>query len=113
MAFGSAAGYEKWGTFVAESIEQKLKPLVSDRPLGAFLKVPVIPRTKTVSSFVDKAFHRKKYERPYEEVEDKVGIRFVVLLTDNIKIVERAIIECGFPNQRIRTTKLSASFHCA
>jgi putative GTP pyrophosphokinase len=73
-----------------------LKPLLDDRALDEFLKIPAVPRTKLTSSFVDKAFHRKKYVNPYDEVEDKVGVRFVVLLTDDIKLVEKAIAKCDF-----------------
>ncbi|WP_164934961.1 GTP pyrophosphokinase [Bradyrhizobium zhanjiangense] len=88
--------YKKWGEFVVECITRELTPLLDDRTLDEFLKIPVLPRTKLTSSFVDKAFHRKKYANPYEVVEDKVGVRFVVLLTDDIKLVEKAIANCNF-----------------
>ncbi len=88
--------YERWGEFVVECITRELKTLLGERSLDEFIKIPVVPRTKQIGSFVDKAFHRKKYESPYEEVEDKVGVRFVVLLTEDIKLVERAIEKCNF-----------------
>jgi putative GTP pyrophosphokinase len=89
--------YKQWGNFVIECITQELMNLLGeDRSLEEFIKIPVVPRTKLTSSFIDKAFHRKKYENPYDEVEDKVGARFVVLLTDDIKLVERAIKNCNF-----------------
>jgi putative GTP pyrophosphokinase len=88
--------YQKWGEFVIDRITSELRSLLSARTMDEFIKIPVKPRTKLTSSFVDKAFHRKKYENPYDEVEDKVGVRFVVLLTEDIKLVEAAILNCNF-----------------
>jgi putative GTP pyrophosphokinase len=88
--------YKKWGEFVVDCITHELKALLGERTLYEFIKIPAIPRTKQTSSFVDKAFHRKKYDNPYEAVEDKVGVRFVVLLTEDIKLVEKAIGNCNF-----------------
>lgn len=54
--------------------------------LDYFIKVPVRPRLKADSTLVDKAFYRKKpYKNPYDDITDKVGMRFVVLLTTDIK----------------------------
>jgi ppGpp synthetase/RelA/SpoT-type nucleotidyltranferase len=57
------------------------------------IKIPAIPRLKTETSLVDKAFYRpdKSYKDPYTEIEDKVGVRFVVLLIDDIQLLCRLI----------------------
>jgi ppGpp synthetase/RelA/SpoT-type nucleotidyltranferase len=74
-----------------------LKDLLVERKLAEVLKIEPQPRTKDPVSFVDKAFHRNKgYEDPYENVEDKVGVRFVVLLTSDIGLIEQAIKLCDF-----------------
>jgi ppGpp synthetase/RelA/SpoT-type nucleotidyltranferase len=55
--------------------------------LDYFIKVPVKPRLKASSAFIDKALYIKKYQNPYDDLTDKVGMRFVVLLTTDIKKV--------------------------
>jgi len=41
---------------------------------------------------LQKAFYRgKNYGNPYDDIEDKVGLRFVVLLTEDIRTIEDAI----------------------
>lgn len=77
--------YKAWGDFVVSNICNKLTES-KERDLNSFLKQPAIPRIKEKSSLIDKAFHRKEksYKNPYQEIEDKVGIRFVVLLTSDI-----------------------------
>lgn len=50
------------------------------------------PRTKEDNSLLGKAFHRgKNYRDPYQDIEDKVGVRFVVLLTAEIQTVSDVI----------------------
>ncbi len=57
-----------------------------------FLKSSVSPRLKTDESIIQKAFYRgKKYKYPYEDITDKVGIRFVVLLSTHIKVLSNII----------------------
>lgn len=77
--------YKAWGDFVVSNICKKLTEN-TERDLNNFLKQPAIPRIKEKTSLIDKAFHRKEksYNNPYQEIEDKVGIRFVVLLTSDI-----------------------------
>ncbi|GLS27725.1 GTP pyrophosphokinase family protein [Marinibactrum halimedae] len=76
--------YEAWGVHIANSICNDLEKDQTD--LCSFFKIPVNPRLKDDKSFVDKAFHRpgKGYTDPYNQIEDKVGIRFVVLLLEDI-----------------------------
>jgi putative GTP pyrophosphokinase len=58
---------------------------VAPTSLDYFIKVPAKPRLKAEETLIDKAFHRNKpYEDPYRDITDKVGMRFVVLLTSDI-----------------------------
>ena len=77
--------YSKWGQFVTEKIKKNLEEDGLD--LKIFLKIPPVYRLKDDKSLIDKAFFRteKKYTDPYNQIEDKVGIRFVVLLIDDIQ----------------------------
>jgi putative GTP pyrophosphokinase len=88
--------YEAWGRCVVSRVTDRLRALAEPRALEEIIKIHPLPRLKKDSSFVDKAFHRKRYQDPYNGVEDKVGVRFVVLLPDDVRLVGRAIDECGF-----------------
>lgn len=76
--------YEAWGNYVVESICHELEQ--QGKNLNTFLKIPVSCRLKEDSSLLDKAFYRpgKQYSDPYNQIEDKVGARFVVLLLEDI-----------------------------
>jgi len=85
------AAHQAWGDHIREFIVQGLASR-NLRP-DEFLKLPPSVRLKADTSLVDKAFYRRKpYADPYREIEDKVGVRFVVLLTEEIRAV-RDIIE--------------------
>lgn len=79
--------YEAWGKHVVDSITQELS--LQGIELNTFLKIPAKYRLKDDNSLIDKAFYRpgKGYADPYAQIEDKVGVRFVVLLLDDIKKV--------------------------
>ena len=84
--------YGTWARFVKEYICSNLKESIRPQILDEFLKVQVIPRLKEVKSLVDKAlFRQKDYANPYDDITDKVGLRFVVLLTSDIKKIEQVI----------------------
>ncbi len=77
--------YAAWGDFVLALINERLAAEVAPTTLDYFIKVPVKPRLKAENTLVDKAFHRNKgYADPYVNITDKVGMRFVVLLTGDI-----------------------------
>lgn len=77
--------YEAWGNFVLNEIETKI--------LNIKYKIPPKVRIKDSNSLVAKAFYRgKDYKDPYTEITDKVGMRFVVLLTSEIKKIDDFII---------------------
>jgi len=81
--------FRAWGDFVNAEITAALENKLVDTPLkDTFLKIPPAPRIKEQKSIIAKAFWRgKNYTDPYEEITDKVGVRYVVLLLDHIKIM--------------------------
>lgn len=90
--------YRAWSKFIAQEIERMLMPAITPIPLDHFLKIPMVPRLKGDSSLIDKALYRNKlYKNPYEDITDKVGMRYVVLLTTHIhtfcSIIESAACE--------------------
>ncbi|MGJ7544334.1 GTP pyrophosphokinase [Variovorax sp. LT1R16] len=77
--------YRAWAKLIAREIEGRLVPAIAPAPLDYFLKVPMVPRLKGDTSLIDKALYRNKpYKNPYEEITDKLGMRYVVLLTSHI-----------------------------
>lgn len=90
--------YRAWAKLIAQEIERRLVLAIAPIPLDYFLKVPMVPRLKGDTSLIDKALYRNKsYQNPYEDITDKIGMRYVVLLTTHIKtfcsIIESA--ECA------------------
>jgi len=81
--------YEAWGQLVVDSVSSSL-PVCLNVNLKEFLKIPAEHRIKDDNSLLDKAFYRnKKYKDPYNDIEDKVGVRFVVMLqTDAEKVCD-------------------------
>lgn len=86
------ASYEAWGGFIVNEILAGLPQLFAGIEVGSFVKIPVIPRVKTEDSLISKAFYRgKPYTDPFAEIEDKIGVRFVVLLTADIEKISHVI----------------------
>ena len=79
--------YDTWGDFIVSEICKEL--IKADKSIDVFLKIPPKHRVKCDQSLIDKAFYRpdKSYTDPYNEIEDKVGARFVVLLIEDIKLI--------------------------
>jgi len=77
--------YRAWGEYVVSEITEELKR--RGKNLESFLKTPAKYRLKDDSSLIDKAFYRpsKNYSDPYNQIEDKVGARFIVLLLGDIR----------------------------
>ncbi len=84
--------YDAWGDFVTSKICRRLEH--SGKNLCSYLKQPPKHRLKDSVSLLDKAFYRsdKSYQNPYDEIEDKVGCRFVVLLIEHIKEITEIIV---------------------
>ena len=77
--------YEAWSKFISQEIEKRLIRSIAPMSLNYFLKIPMVPRLKGDTNLIDKALHRgKQYENPYNDITDKVGMRYVVLLTTQI-----------------------------
>ncbi|MCW2107676.1 UNVERIFIED_ORG: ppGpp synthetase/RelA/SpoT-type nucleotidyltransferase [Rahnella aquatilis] len=77
--------YDAWGDFVVAYICDELVNS-KQRDIKSHLKQDAKHRVKEDNSLADKAFHRKEksYSDPYNDIEDKVGARFVVLLAHDI-----------------------------
>lgn len=79
-----------WGDYVNEYILKRIK----EKGINAdhFLKIPPQVRIKDNASILEKAFYRNKnYLNPINDITDKVGIRFVVLLLEDINIIKEII----------------------
>lgn len=87
--------YEAWGAFVSDRLQSAVAREISPAQIDVFLRMPVSPRIKEEKSLLAKAFHRgKAYTDPYGEIEDKVGVRCVVLFSREIRVIESAIVSC-------------------
>jgi len=86
------AMYSAWGAFVSETLTAAIGRQIQPQATDRFLRIPIAPRIKEEASLLAKAFHRgKPYTNPYDEIEDKVGIRIVVLFSKEIRVVETTI----------------------
>lgn len=87
--------YKNWAKIINNVVMKELgKKLNNINAVQYFLRIPPIPRIKSNKSIIEKAFYRpgKNYSSPYDEITDKVGIRYVVLLNEDISLI-REIIE--------------------
>jgi ppGpp synthetase/RelA/SpoT-type nucleotidyltranferase len=82
--------YHAWGQYVRDFIVKALSEIYD---INTFLKIPPQePRLKSIDSLLAKAFHRNKnYDSPYNDITDKVGVRFVVLLTSDTPVIGEII----------------------
>lgn len=86
---------EAWGKFVAQKLMDQLTPIVAPVSADVFIRIPAKPRLKQDGSLITKAFYRdKNYSDPFDDITDKVGVRFVVLLANQIPVVCQAIESC-------------------
>ncbi|MGG6893772.1 GTP pyrophosphokinase [Rhizobium sp. BR 315] len=84
--------YLAWGRLVSQEIQSRLTDIVAPQPPEYFLRIPAVPRTKESQKLIEKAFYRNKdYTNPYDDITDKVGTRFVVLLGSEIRKVEQVL----------------------
>ena len=84
--------YLAWGKLLSDTVIDALGPLIHPVDVSYFLKTAVQPRLKDDQKLVEKAFYRnKQYVDPYDDITDKVGTRFVVLLGRQIASVVRAL----------------------
>lgn len=84
--------YKAWGEFVTQ---KTVELLAFDEKVDSFLKIPPYPRVKEMNSLLEKAYYRNKnYKDPYNCITDKVGTRFVVLLSEHITKIKDIIEGC-------------------
>lgn len=84
--------FNAWGNYLKDEISRALT--ARSIAISTFLKIPTYVRVKDNDSIIAKAFLRteKQYTNPYNDITDKVGIRFVVLELSDIEII-KSIIE--------------------
>ncbi len=83
-----------WGDIVNNSIQEGLISKYKIMDINNFLKIAPIPRVKDVNSLIRKAFYiGKKYKNAYVDITDKVGVRFIVLLINEIELVKNIVEE--------------------
>ena len=78
--------FKAWGRFVADEISKQVAEKIRPIPLTTFFKLEPIPRVKEISSALAKV-GRKNYQDPKTQMTDLVGVRFVVLLAEQIQTV--------------------------
>lgn len=72
--------YNAWGALVSETLKAAVARAIQPANVELFFRLPVKHRTKERASLLAKAFHLgKSYKDPYLDIEDKVGVRIVVL----------------------------------
>lgn len=87
------AMYDAWGKLIVKKISESLSTTL-EVDLQNFLKIPAKHRLKDDNSLLDKAFYRSKpYANPYDDIEDKVGVRFVVMLQSDADKVCQTITQ--------------------
>ena len=80
---------EVWGKFV----DQTIKDIICHYRYG---EIQILPkhRVKDEQSFINKALYRGKgYDNPMVQIEDKVGTRVIVLVTDIIDRVSKDLMD--------------------
>jgi putative GTP pyrophosphokinase len=83
------------GRWVTNTIIEKLEQqLGSKSAVTKFLQIPPKPRVKDTDSFLEKSLVRKRKSDPLSEITDQVGVRFVVLLLEDIDRIGK-IVEAG------------------
>jgi ppGpp synthetase/RelA/SpoT-type nucleotidyltranferase len=83
---------QKLGEWVTDTIRAELETqLGSPVAVEKFLQIPPKPRVKETDSFLEKALIRKRKTSPLSEITDQVGVRFVVLLLEDIDRIGKIV----------------------
>ncbi|EPF6186565.1 RelA/SpoT domain-containing protein [Acinetobacter baumannii] len=84
--------FEAWGKFIIEKIKEKLTIKLEEKniTINEIIKIEPSFRVKDIGSALDK-IERKSYNDPINQMTDIVGVRFVVLLTEQIAIISNII----------------------
>jgi ppGpp synthetase/RelA/SpoT-type nucleotidyltranferase len=84
--------FSAWGQFIIDEVQEGLRGSMRSEQMESFLRIPPKARLKSDDSLIEKALYRNKpYKDPYQDITDKVGVRFVVLLSSEIELVEQVI----------------------
>lgn len=84
--------YDAWGHFIIDEVKRGLRGRLREEDMESFLRIPPKARLKSENSLVEKALYRGKgYADPYVDITDKVGVRFVVLLSSEIALVQEVV----------------------
>lgn len=85
---------ELWGSYVDNIINE----LTKSYRYGE-IQIPPKHRLKDEKSFIYKALYRNKgYKNPIKDIEDKVGTRIIVLVTDIVDRVSKDLKSCTLWN---------------
>ena len=91
-----------WGNFVVKTITEKVRGEIGGDRYSCFFKILPSYRVKDVDSALKK-LEKKKYQEPIRQMTDLVGCRFVVLLSSDIGIVEKCLVDyAGWTTSRER-----------
>lgn len=86
--------YDAWGKYICNYIKDELNKKYTN--VDRILKMPITYRTKDIESLVEKAFYRnKKYDNPYANITDKVGVRIVVMTEMQIQYIKKIVENCS------------------
>lgn len=85
-----------WGCFVVSKISALVTDSYGESARNKWFKIPPRVRVKKESSLIEKAFLLNKgwFSDVYEDVTDKVGVRFVVGLSEQVKLISEIVSEC-------------------
>ncbi|MGW5153660.1 GTP pyrophosphokinase [Rhodococcus koreensis] len=87
--------YLAWGQALTEKVTKALAAS-PDTSGDTFLKIPAVPRVKSDDSFLAKVRRKIVSGQDINSIDDRVGVRFVVLLTEQISLIEAIIQGFGF-----------------
>lgn len=83
------------GGWIVDVVKEDLvKEFGDPKKADLFFQIPPKARVKETDSFLEKALIRKRKDDPLKEITDQVGVRFVVLLLEDIDRVG-SIIKTG------------------
>jgi ppGpp synthetase/RelA/SpoT-type nucleotidyltranferase len=82
----SQPAFDLWGKHVAKKINEGSIQKLGNEGIDACFKITFPPRLKNVESALGK-IGRKDYDNPVVQMTDLVGVRYVVLLSEQIELV--------------------------
>ncbi|TAJ77275.1 MAG: hypothetical protein EPO42_10615 [Gallionellaceae bacterium] len=82
----SQSAFDIWGKYVARKINEGAIHKLGDEGIASCFKIPSLPRLKKIDSALGK-IGRKGYDNPIAQMTDLVGVRYVVLLSEQIELV--------------------------